>query len=69
MKYRLCFLLTFLLLFSISKNHSQKNPTNKTIILKMLDSIDAHNQIRFEMFRSERNQDGEYIEGKFDSLS
>ena len=52
MKYRLCFLLTFLLLFSISKNHSQKNPTNKTIILKMLDSIDAHNQIRFEMFRS-----------------
>ena len=67
MKYRLCLLLTFLLLFSISKNYSQKNPTNKTIILKMLDSIDAHNQIRFEMYRSERNQDGEYIEGKFNS--
>lgn len=67
MKYKLCFLSTFLILFSISKNYSQKNLTNKTIILKMLDSIDAHNQIRFEMYRSERNQDGEYIEGKFNS--
>ena len=37
----------------------------KEIIAKVIDSIEAHNQLEFEMFRSERNEKNEFIDGKF----
>lgn len=44
---------------------SQNNSLKREIITRVIDSIDAHNQLEFEMFRSERNQKNEFVEGKF----
>ena len=61
MNYRFifCFLIT------VNTNYSQENNFKKNLISNMLNAIDSHNQIAFEMFRSERNKNGEFIEGKF----
>ena len=65
MNYRFifCFLITVNL--TVNTNYSQENNFKKNLISNMLNAIDSHNQIAFEMFRSERNEDGEFIEGKF----
>ena len=44
---------------------SQNNSLKRDIITKVVDSIDAHNQSEFEMFRSERNEKNEFVDGKF----
>ena len=44
---------------------SQNNSLKREIIAKVIDSINAHNQLEFEMFRSERNEKNEFISGKF----
>ena len=44
---------------------SQNNSLKRDIIKKVIDSIDAHNQLEFEMFRNERNEKNEFVEGKF----
>ena len=62
-KFIFCFLITVNSTFNI--NHSQDNSFKKNLISNMLNAIDSHNQITFEMFRSERNKNGEFIEGKF----
>jgi len=65
MKYKLIiyFLITALL---TSSNYScQENTFKKNLISNMLKAIDSHNQIAFEMFRSERNENGEFVDGKF----
>ena len=65
MNYRFifCFLITVNL--TVNTNYSQENNFKKNLISNMLKAIDSHNQIAFEMFRSERNKNGEFIEGKF----
>lgn len=65
MNYKIifCFLITANL--TVNFNFSQENNFKKKLICNMLNAIDSHNQISFEMFRSERNEDGEFIEGKF----
>ena len=65
MNYRFifCFLITVNL--SVINSYSQENSFKKNLISNMLNAIDSHNQIAFEMFRSERNKNGEFIEGKF----
>ena len=52
-------------IFVSSSLFSQNNSLKREIITKVIDSIDAHNQLEFEMFRSERNQKNEFVEGKF----
>ena len=44
---------------------SQNNSLKREIIVKVIDSINAHNQLEFEMFRSERNERNEFVDGKF----
>jgi hypothetical protein len=44
---------------------SQNNSLKREIIAKVIDSINAHNQLEFEMFRSERNEKNEFVDGKF----
>jgi len=44
---------------------SQNISLKREIITKVIDSIDAHNQLEFEMFRSERNEKNEFVDGKF----
>ena len=44
---------------------SQNELLKREIISRVIDSIDAHNQLEFEMYRSERNENNEFIEGKF----
>jgi hypothetical protein len=44
---------------------SQNNSLKIEIIAKVIDSINAHNQLEFEMFRSERNEKNEFVDGKF----
>ena len=44
---------------------SQNNSLKREIIAKVIDSINAHNQLEFEMFRSERNEKNEFFDGKF----
>ena len=44
---------------------SQNNSLKREIIAKVIDSINAHNQLEFEMFRSERNERNEFVDGKF----
>ena len=65
MNYKLFGYFLMALLFPLSNNYSQETILKKEIVLKMLDSIDSHNQISFEMFRSERGENGTYIDGKF----
>tara|TARA_B100000497_G_C7603302_1_gene362422 strand:+ start:157 stop:1020 length:864 start_codon:yes stop_codon:yes gene_type:complete len=52
-------------IFISSSLFSQNNSLKREIIAKVIDSIDAHNQLEFEMFRSERNKKNEFIDGKF----
>ena len=52
-------------IFVISSLFSQNNSLKREIITKVIDSINAHNQLEFEMFRSERNEKNEFIDGKF----
>ncbi|MDB2485074.1 DUF1571 domain-containing protein [bacterium] len=52
-------------IFVSSSLFSQNNSLKREIIIKVIDSIEAHNQLEFEMFRSERNEKNEFIDGKF----
>lgn len=52
-------------IFVSSSLFSQNNSLKREIIAKVIDSINAHNQLEFEMFRSERNEKNEFIDGKF----
>ncbi|MDA8556798.1 hypothetical protein N9K77_01410 [bacterium] len=52
-------------IFVSSSLFSQNNSLKREIITKVIDSIEAHNQLEFEMFRSERNEKNEFIDGKF----
>ena len=52
-------------IFVSSSLFSQNNSLKREIIAKVIDSIDAHNQLEFEMFRSERNEKNEFVDGKF----
>ena len=52
-------------IFVSSSLFSQNNSLKREIITRVIDSIDAHNQLEFEMFRSERNEKNEFVEGKF----
>ena len=52
-------------IFVISSLFSQNNSLKREIITKVIDSINAHNQLEFEMFRSERNEKNEFVDGKF----
>ena len=56
-------LVSYILISSIL--FSQNNSLKRDIITKVVDSIDAHNQLEFEMFRSERNEKNEFVDGKF----
>ena len=50
MNYKLFGYFLIALLFPLSNNYSQETILKKEIVLKMLDSVDSHNQISFEMF-------------------
>ena len=52
-------------IFVNSSLFSQNDSLKKEIIANVIDSIDAHNQLEFEMFRSERNENNEFVDGKF----
>ena len=52
-------------IFVSSSLFSQNNSLKREIIAKVIDSINAHNQLEFEMFRSERNEKNEFVDGKF----
>lgn len=52
-------------IFITSSLFSQNDSLKKEIIANVIDSIDAHNQLEFEMFRSERNENNEFVDGKF----
>lgn len=66
MKYKLYNLIILVVsIFIISPVFSQNELLKREIISRVIDSIDAHNQLEFEMFRSERNKNNEFIEGKF----
>ena len=52
-------------IFVSSSLFSQNNSLKREIITKVIDSINAHNQVEFEMFRSERNEKNEFVDGKF----
>ena len=52
-------------IFVSSSLFSQNNSLKREIITKVIDSINAHNQLEFEMFRSERNEKNEFVDGKF----
>ena len=65
MNYKLFGYFLMALLFPLSNNYSQETILKKEIVLKMLDSVDSHNQISFEMFRSERCENGTFLDGKF----
>ena len=56
-------LITYI--FVSSSLFSQNNSLKREIIAKVIDSINAHNQLEFEMFRSERNEKNEFVDGKF----
>ena len=65
MNYKFFGYLLVAFIFQFSEIYSQEIKFKKELILKMLDSIDSHNQISFEMFRSERTLKGNYADGKF----
>ena len=66
MKYKLYNLIILVVsIFIISPVLSQNELLKREIISRVIDSIDAHNQLEFEMYRSERNENNEFIEGKF----
>ena len=52
-------------IFVTSSLFSQNDSLKKEIIANVIDSIDTHNQLEFEMFRSERNENKEFVDGKF----
>lgn len=52
-------------IFVSSSLFSQNNSLKREIIAKVIDSVNAHNQLEFEMFRSERNENNEFVDGKF----
>ena len=52
-------------IFVSSSLFSQNSSLKREIIAKVIDSINAHNQLEFEMFRSERNEKNEFVDGKF----
>ena len=66
MKYKLYNLIILVeSIFIISPVLSQNELLKREIISRVIDSIDAHNQLEFEMYRIERNKNNEFIEGKF----
>ena len=66
MKYKMNYkVLLSIYIFISSSFFSQENLLKREIIENIIDSIDAHNQLEFEMFRSERNENNKFIEGKF----
>ena len=58
MNYKFFGYLLIAFIFQFSEIYSQDIKFKKELISKMLDSIDSHNQISFEMFRSERTLKG-----------
>ncbi len=66
MKFKLNHKVLLGIYISISSSfYSQDNLLKREIIENLVDSVKAHNQLEFEMFRSERNENNEFIEGKF----
>jgi type III secretory pathway component EscR len=66
MKYKLYNLIILVVsIFIISPVLSQYELLKREIICRVIDSIDAHNQLEFEMYRSERNENNEFVDGKF----
>jgi hypothetical protein len=52
-------------IFVSSSLFSQNNSFKREIIAKVIESVNAQNQLEFEMFRSEINENNEFIDGKF----
>jgi hypothetical protein len=52
-------------IFVSSSLFSQNISLKREIIAKVIDSINTHNQLEFEIFRSERNENNEFVNGKF----
>ena len=52
-------------IFVSSSLFSQNNLLKREIIAKVIDYVNAHNQLEFEMFQSERNENNEFVDGKF----